>query len=127
MKEILLFVYNADSDLFSAVTDFAHKILSPSTYQCGLCSLTYGNFSEKGEWRRFVERLPVETTFLYKDEFANQYKTAANLPAIFLRRNDKLEELINRNEIDSCNTLKELQDLVNDKLEKNVQHHRSNL
>ncbi len=46
-KQLLIFVYNANSDLFSTVTDFAHKILSPSTYQCQLCALTYGNFSKK--------------------------------------------------------------------------------
>ena len=27
----LIFVYNADSGLFSSLTDFAHKSISPST------------------------------------------------------------------------------------------------
>ncbi|MGI8952546.1 MAG: hypothetical protein ACR2FN_13295 [Chitinophagaceae bacterium] len=49
----LIFVYNADADLFSTLTDFAHKILSPSTYQCKLCALTYGNISMKQEWKFF--------------------------------------------------------------------------
>jgi hypothetical protein len=60
----LIFVYNANSDLFSTITDFAHKILSPSTYDCHLCALTYGNFSEKKEWKAFIENFPVNAIFL---------------------------------------------------------------
>ncbi|MEO6000620.1 MAG: hypothetical protein ABIN89_27480 [Chitinophagaceae bacterium] len=40
----LIFVYNADNSLFGTITDFAHKILSPASYQWKLCPLTYGNF-----------------------------------------------------------------------------------
>ena len=75
MKGQLLFVYNASSNLFSTVTDFAHKILSPSTYQCRLCALTYGNFSIKQEWKSFIESLPVKAVFLYKDEFEKEFKS----------------------------------------------------
>ena len=39
----LLFVYNADTGLFNTVADAAHKILSPSTYSCNLCKVTYGD------------------------------------------------------------------------------------
>ncbi|MBA3647638.1 MAG: hypothetical protein H0W62_03650 [Chitinophagales bacterium] len=74
MKEQLIFVYNVNSDLFSTVTDFVHKILSPSTYQCKLCALTYGNFSLKQEWKAFIESLLIETVFLCKDEFGNSIK-----------------------------------------------------
>ncbi len=84
MKEQVIFVYNANSDLFSTVTDFAHKILSPSTYQCQLCALTYGNFSKKQEWKYFVESLSIQTVFLHKDEFENQYKIKTALPAVFV-------------------------------------------
>ncbi len=38
----LLFVYNADSGLVAGLFDSAHKLLSPSTYQCQLCTLTHG-------------------------------------------------------------------------------------
>ena len=36
----LLFVYNADTGLFNALADSAHKILSPQTYQWVLCEVT---------------------------------------------------------------------------------------
>ena len=78
MKEQeLIFVYNANSDLFSTVTDFAHKLLSPSTYNCNLCALTYGNFTIKQEWKSFIEELAIKTVFLHKDEFEKQYKIQA--------------------------------------------------
>jgi len=43
----IIFVYNADSSLFANITDFAHKIVSPKTYSCNLCKLSYGKFSMK--------------------------------------------------------------------------------
>jgi hypothetical protein len=74
MKEELLFVYNAKSDLFSTVTDFAHKILSQRSYQCQLCALTYGNFSIKQEWKSFIESLPMKTFFLHKENLKNSIR-----------------------------------------------------
>jgi hypothetical protein len=38
----LLFVYNADSGLFNSIAEAAHKIVSPQTYRCDLCRITYG-------------------------------------------------------------------------------------
>ena len=70
----LIFVYNADSGWFNSLTDAVHKMVSPSTYQCSLCALTYGNVSMKKEWREFIESLPFDVLFLYKDEFIKHYK-----------------------------------------------------
>lgn len=70
-EQKLLFVYNADNDLFSSVADMAHKIFSPATYQCHLCALTYGNFLIKKEWKLFIDSLPIESRFIYKDQFLN--------------------------------------------------------
>jgi hypothetical protein len=73
MKQELIFVYNANSDFFSTVTDFAHKILSPATYQCHLCALTFGNFSIKQGWKSFIEGLSLKAILLHKDEFEGEY------------------------------------------------------
>jgi hypothetical protein len=127
MKEELIFVYNANSDLFSTVTDFAHKILSPSTYQCHLCALTYGNFSIKRNWKSFIESLPIETAFLHKNEFEKQYKIQAALPVVFISTNDVINEIVSKKEIESCQSLEELKDVVTKKLKEHVQHHHSNI
>jgi len=69
----LFFVYNASSDTLSKYIDFAHKIVSPKTYACDLCSITHGNFGEREVWEDFRENNPVEMVFLYKDQFLKQY------------------------------------------------------
>jgi hypothetical protein len=80
----LLFVYNADSGLFATVTDAAHKILSPDTYRCDLCKLTYGWVGERGRWRGFIASLPLDCAFLHRDQFRRAYPdVSAPLPAIF--------------------------------------------
>ena len=127
MKEELLFVYNANSDLFSSVTGFAHKILSPSTYECRLCALTYDNFSMKEEWKSFIESLPLKTVFLHKDEFEKQFKTKVNFPAVFIPANGMIKELISKQQIEGCSSLDDLKNLVTVKLNEHVQHHHSNI
>jgi len=41
----LILVNNAKNGVFNKAIDFAHKIVSPQTYECSLCSITYGNFT----------------------------------------------------------------------------------
>jgi len=123
----LIFVYNADRDLFSSVTDFAHKILSPSTYQCNLCALTYGNFSVKREWRNFIGALPFKTVFLYKDEFFKRFKTQVILPAVFILSDNAIKEIISASEIENCKSLNELKSLVVSKLKEHVQYHHTDI
>ncbi|EAS20571.1 GTPase [Nonlabens mediterrranea] len=74
----LIFVYNANSGKINSLLDSAHKIVSPDTYDCKLCDLTYGVFKENEEWSRFREslldtNLNLQLEFLHKDEFAKQY------------------------------------------------------
>src|SRR4051812_39889081 len=123
----LIFVYNADSNLFSTVTDFAHKLLSPSTYQCHLCALTYGNFTMKQEWKSFIESLPVKSVFLHKDEFIKQHTVNAELPAVFILSAGLITELLSRREIESCQSLEELKSLVEQKIDTDVQYHHTNI
>ena len=82
--ERLVFVYNADSGLFNTMADIGHKIFSPQTYACDLCALTHGYFSERREWRGFVESLPLPCEFLHRDEFLQAYPEQQGLrfPAV---------------------------------------------
>ena len=57
LERELILVYNADSDLFSLIKDALHKILSPSTYQCNLCSLTFGMIGMRDEWKALRKQL----------------------------------------------------------------------
>ncbi|WP_396597205.1 GTPase [Dokdonia sp. R86516] len=71
----LLFIYNANSGTLNGVLDTAHKLVSPETYQCELCDLTHGAFTEKKEWLRFRESVKTPMQFLHKDEFLKRYKS----------------------------------------------------
>ena len=73
MNKTLLFVYNAQSDLWSKSLDIAHKIISPATYNCDLCALTHGNFSERKVWATFKNSTDFQFIFMYRDEFLKQY------------------------------------------------------
>ena len=126
-KQQLIFVYNSHSDLFSIVTDFAHKLLSPATYSCNLCTLTYGNFIVKQEWKSFTESLSIKAVFFHKDEFEKQYKIQSPLPAVFISMDGIVKVLISKQKIESCKSLEELKELVNQKIQTNVQHHHSGI
>jgi len=83
----LLFVYNADAGLVNGLLDTLHKVLSPSTYSCSLCAITYGATSMRPEWKEFLQTLPIQPTFLHRDELRAQHPELAQqaLPAAFIR------------------------------------------
>ncbi|AXT60960.1 GTPase [Aquimarina sp. AD10] len=111
MKKKIIFVYNAKSDIFSKYIDLVHKIISPSTYACGLCSLTHGNFSEKEEWRIFRENTDHEFVFMYKNDFLETYPNLDeySFPVIFEENKKKLELIFDSEKL---TTLKSVESLV---------------
>jgi len=115
--DTIIFVYNADSGLFNLLSDMAHKALSPDTYNCQLCMLTHGHFGMRDQWRDYLETLDVEIDFLHRDEFIKQYpEHNAELPALFLRRDDVTELLVAASTIASCSTMEMLIQQVNDRI-----------
>lgn len=95
----LLFVYNADGDLGSRLLDAAHKALSPATYPCGLCAITYGPLGVRPAWRAFVDALPVPVAFLHRDTFRARYGDRP-LPAVLFETNKGcLDEVVPASEL----------------------------
>ncbi|HEX8427079.1 hypothetical protein [Hymenobacter sp.] len=99
----LLFVYNADSGLANGLLDMFHKILSPKTYPCSLCGVTYGNTSMRVEWKQYIHALPVKTRFLHRDEFLTELPQLRNypLPAAFNKSNKGWQLFLSKTELDS--------------------------
>jgi hypothetical protein len=91
---LLLFVYNADSGKLNALLDSAHKIISPSTYSCQLCQLTYGLVNEKQAWKQFRKHLGEEVLFLHRDEFEKQFGQKLDYPFLARVRNRFIEQLL---------------------------------
>lgn len=114
----LIFVYNANSSIFSQITDYVHKTISPSTYQCKLCGLTFGAMGEKKEWSEFVKSLGVKSIFLHKDEFRNKYPSHFKdpLPAVYYEDRHGTHRLISRGEIEEEHDVAGLKELVGVKI-----------
>lgn len=106
----LVFVYNADSGLFNTLADIAHKAFSPQTYDCRLCALTYGLLQERGPWRDFIAHLPVECSFMHRDEFRRRYpKDKTPLPAVFRLRSGVTSVCLDARALSACEDLEQLQ------------------
>lgn len=116
----LLFVYNADSGVLSSLKDTVHKAVSPNTYQCNLCKVTFGPVSMKDEWKAFIESLPYDVAFLHRDEFHRQYQKQKDveLPAVFADSDVGLTLLIPHTEINKAQSVKELIETVRHFLQK---------
>ena len=111
----LVFVYNADSGVFNALADAAHKIFSPRTYACNLCALTHTALGMRVEWKRFLEGLGRPLEFLHADELRSRYGLRdVPLPAVFEKDGASLRAAVSADEINACGTLEELKRLILD-------------
>ncbi|MEM8724730.1 MAG: hypothetical protein AAGE86_04320 [Pseudomonadota bacterium] len=114
----LLIVYNADSGIINALMHAVHKQVRPETYPCSLCALTYGAVSMRGEWKRFLNSLPMDVVFHHRDDFAEAYLGHDfELPAILMSEpGEELRLFIAAEELDAMTDAAELIDRVEDKL-----------
>ena len=108
MSEIV-FIYNAKSGTVNSLIDWAHKIVSPDTYECSLCSMTYDNFGKRAEWSKFLREIKVKSSFIYKDHIMNdQNLKDASLPCAYLKKSNDIRLLISSDEMNAYKDLEEL-------------------
>ena len=103
----LIFIYNADSGLMNTLIDIGHKAISPQTYECNLCGLTFGLVSEHKQWKKFREKSNIEMEFLHRDEFEQKYAQKFEYPVI-LKEDKNLSVVISQAELNKIKTLDEL-------------------
>lgn len=109
MTKQLIFVYNADSGMFNTLTDIAHKVFSPQTYECNLCAISHSYLSERGEWKEFIKSLGVECEFLHRDEFLKKYKhDEKDFPVIFELVEGDLKPGLSAEKINACKSMDDL-------------------
>ncbi len=116
----ILFAYNANSGLFNALTDYVHRQITPSTYNCNLCLITYDNWDRNERWATYIDSLPVEVNFTYKNTIS-QYKNLefeVQLPMAFLIENNNVSIFITAEELNSCVDENALIDMFESKLKK---------
>lgn len=114
----LVFVYNADSGLVNVLVDAAHRVVSPKTYPCRLCAITFSFEGMRREWKQFVADLGRPVEFLHRDELKERHGIEGiPLPAVFLRKGDELTQWIDADAINRCKLLDDLKDLITRELE----------
>ena len=112
----LIFIYNAKSGIVNEFLDFAHKIVSPSTYNCNLCAISYGNFTMKKKWSDYISSLPVRSTFTYKDKVSEYGYDNIKLPSIIFQDNSKSKVIISSEEINKLKKIDQLINILSDRL-----------
>ena len=70
----------------------------------------------KKKWLTYIETLPFKSTFTYKDKFSKNGYSNIKFPSVFIRSNEKLDEIISATEINGIKKLDQLIDLLNQKL-----------
>jgi hypothetical protein len=118
-EKTLVFVYNADSGVFHELKDYVHKAVSPSTYGCNLCAITFGSLGMKKDWKNFVDGLDLPVEFLHRDEFADRYPLIdVQFPAAFVKRGSDIKLLIAHTEINRAKSVEDLVQLVTAKVKE---------
>ncbi len=115
----VVFAYNAPSGIFSALSDYVHKSVSPDTYACRLCAVTYGSLGMRSAWSDYVKALPAKVIFTYKDKLKAEPPIMKNaeLPAAFVVRDGETTLAVAAKDLDLCFTEEALMTLCLEKIE----------
>ncbi|MEX0996394.1 MAG: GTPase [Flavobacteriaceae bacterium] len=115
----LLFIYNANSGKINGYLDALHKVVSPKTYACNLCDITYGVFRENKSWKKFKTSSKIPMEFLHLDEFKKQYASKFGskftFPIVLLENKGELELFISTEELNGLKNANELIDLIRER------------
>ena len=113
----LVFVYNVKSDPISIAMDVAHKVFSPSTYECDLCELTYSNLGERKVWKNYRKQSDVDFEFIYKNQLKSKYGIDLETPVILICKKDNDPKvLISAEEFKAIRTPDKLIQKIGEKL-----------
>ncbi|MAW96490.1 MULTISPECIES: GTPase [unclassified Leeuwenhoekiella] len=122
----LIFIYNANSGKRNAYLDSLHKVISPKTYPCSLCDITYGVFKIRPEWKAFRESSNLDMQFYHIDEFNDAYPDSKDIfqyPIVLKEEATGLAEFISKKELDALKDDRELIDLIQDKVNQSQAAH----
>lgn len=103
----LVFAYNADAGVVAGLLDLVHKTVSPATYPCSLCGVTYGPLGMKPAWRAWLKALPIASVFHHRPDFRAAFPAAAAwpLPLVVLDEESGLKLLLGAEDLAGLPTL----------------------
>lgn len=121
----LIFVYNSDTGFMNGIFDFFHKIMSPTSYKCSLCMITYNYFGMRKAWKTYLSSLPSGCDFLHKDEFQTRFPghRPMRFPVIYLENEGHRDIIATAEQLDEID-LTQLMSLINKTIKEknNVQN-----
>lgn len=110
-KKEIYFVYNARGGKWNYIVDTVHKYISPSTYECNLCQITY-DLKIRKAWKDFIEKTPHKFYFLHLEELNDfgleKYKN--QLPICLEKNLEEFKVIIDK---EKMNSLENEFDLIN--------------
>lgn len=113
----LIFVYNANAGIAAGIMDSIHKTLSPATYPCSLCAITYGAVRMDPKWKAWLKAQPFESVFHHRPDFRAAYPDVqVDLPAIRIDRAEQMDTLVGANEFAGAPTVDALIALIETRL-----------
>jgi hypothetical protein len=113
----LLFVYNANAGIAAGIMDSIHKTLSPATYPCDLCAITYGSFRMDPKWKAWLKAQSFESVFYHRPDFRAAYPdVTVDLPVILVECEGRVETLVGATEFRSAASVDKLIALIESRL-----------
>jgi hypothetical protein len=113
----LLFVYNAKAGIAAGIIDSLHKTLSPATYPCDLCAITYGAVQMDPKWKAWLKAQPFESVFFHRPDFRAAHPAlTVDLPVILIEQGGKVETLVAATEFKSTASIDMLIALIESRL-----------
>ena len=97
--------------------DTLHKYLSPKTYECNLCQITY-DLKMRKAWKNYIEESPHDFKFLHLEELSDFGLEGYinELPICLEKLNGKYKVIINKNEMNAFQDEHELIESLKTKL-----------
>ena len=94
-KRDFIFIYNAKGGKWNSTIDLVHKYISPHTYKCSLCKITF-NVGMKKKWKKFIENSPHSFIFLHKEDLVehNLKRFEKELPLCLEKENGEYDIVI---------------------------------
>lgn len=114
----LIFVYNANAGIAAGIMDSIHKTLSPATYPCGLCAITYGAVRMKPKWKAWLAAQSFESVFYHRPDFRAAYPDVdVELPIILIARDGTMKTLVAADELKDAESVDVLIGLIESRLD----------
>lgn len=91
----LIFVYNAEAGIAAGIMDSIHKLVSPATYTCDLCAITYGLTRMDPKWKAWLKAQPFDSVFHHRPDFHAVYPGVdVALPVILTDLAGRIDTLV---------------------------------